>query len=217
VVGPSDVLKCFHCHTTITSRQDRKRLDLAGLIPDVSCERCHGPARAHVEAARRGSSGDDLAMPMGPGRWTAESQLKLCGQCHRHPDTEPADAIRTDNRDIIRFQPVGLMQSACYKKSDGRLSCLNCHDPHARPSDDPSFYEKACLECHGRGAAPTEAPGAGLKRVPCPVSPRSGCIDCHMRRRETGQQVLYTDHWICVLQGTGPDAKAGAGGAAASK
>ncbi len=46
-------LKCFGCHVTQTSA-DGRTIDEATLIPNVSCERCHGPARAHVQAARRG-------------------------------------------------------------------------------------------------------------------------------------------------------------------
>ena len=29
-----------------------------------------------------------------------------------------------------RFQPYGLMKSACFLKSGNRLSCSTCHNPH---------------------------------------------------------------------------------------
>ena len=48
--------RCFRCHTTATSAESRELLDVATMIPNVNCERCHGPAKAHVEAARRGES-----------------------------------------------------------------------------------------------------------------------------------------------------------------
>ncbi|HWE38533.1 MAG TPA: multiheme c-type cytochrome [Isosphaeraceae bacterium] len=189
VVGVTDTLKCFRCHCTLTSRRDRDRLDLDDLMPNVSCERCHGPGRRHIEAARRDAPDEELVMPLGPGRTTADEQLRRCGACHRHPATEPADTIRPDNIEIIRFQPVGLMQSKCYNRAGGRLSCTTCHDPHARPESEASFYEGKCLECHAGGSSASPR---------CPVAPKSGCIDCHMRRRETGQHVLYTDHWIRI-------------------
>lgn len=50
------LLRCFGCHTTVTSAEGRDVLDVATMIPNVTCERCHGPAQAHVQAARRGES-----------------------------------------------------------------------------------------------------------------------------------------------------------------
>ena len=97
--------------------------------------------------------------------------------------------LRADNLEIVRFQPVGLMQSACYTRSKGGLSCTACHDPHARPSKDAAHYESVCLSCH-------KAPS----RTPCPVSPRADCLNCHMPREDAGQGILFTDHWIRVRQ-----------------
>ena len=188
--SPEDTLKCFRCHSTRTSAAGGG-LVVSEVIPNVSCERCHGPARKHVEDARAGRA--DLRMPFGSGSWTAESQLRLCGQCHRHPSRGTPDLIRPENTALARFQPVGLSQSPCYTKSAGRLSCVTCHDPHARASSDRDGYEKACLKCHESSSADG-----------CPVSPRAGCIDCHMPRVDTGQHLLFTDHWIRVRREAGP-------------
>ncbi len=184
-LGPELTLRCFGCHTTRTSAEGPDRLDPSSWIANVECERCHGPARAHVEAARRGDEGPALALPFGPGRWTTENQLLMCGDCHRHPTQAPPGALRADNPEIARFQPVGLMLSACFRGSEGVLSCVNCHDPHARSSTDRPGYDARCLGCHD--AAP---------RSVCPVSPATGCVDCHMPRVDAGQGVLFTDHWI---------------------
>jgi hypothetical protein len=129
-------------------------------------------------------------MPFGADRWTADDQMRLCGQCHRHPETGRRERIRRDNPEIVRFQPVGLMQSKCYRESRGALSCVTCHDPHARVSTNPAAYEAACLACHQHPA-----------RATCPVSPRAGCIGCHMPRRDAGQKVLFVDHWIGINPG----------------
>ena len=80
------------------------------------------------------------------------------------------------------------MQSACYTRSGGALSCSTCHDPHARASSDVPAYEAVCLSCHG--------PGSKSKQVACPISPAAKCIDCHMPRRELGGNSRFTDHWI---------------------
>jgi hypothetical protein len=188
---PAETLKCFRCHATRTSASGGEGLDLDDLIPNVSCERCHGPARAHVAAARAGRT--DLSMPFGDGNWTTESQLALCGQCHRHPSRASPGLIRPDNTALARFQPVGLMQSKCYTRSDGAFSCVTCHEPHRRSSTDRVLYEITCIKCH-----------EATRKAGCPVSPRSGCIDCHMPKIDSGQHVLFTDHWIRVRETSGP-------------
>jgi hypothetical protein len=192
--SPENTRACFGCHATTTSDRGPEFLDTSAMIPDVSCERCHGPGREHIEAARRGSGPAALAMPLGPGRSTLAEQVRACGQCHRLPEMVARGSIRTDNPVLVRHQPVGLMRSACFVKSGGALGCTTCHDPHDRSSDDTHAYEAACLKCH-----------SGPAQTPCPTSPRSGCIACHMPRRDVARGMLMTDHWIR----TRPDAAPG--------
>ncbi len=181
----SDTLKCFACHSTTTSSRGRDELDEGSMIANVSCERCHGPGRSHVEAARRGAGLEALKMPQGVGSWTAAEQMEQCGQCHRTPSMVRPGSIHPDNPVLVRHQPVGLMQSACYLQSQGALSCVTCHDPHARTSTDHLAYEAVCLSCHQQSP-----------RKSCTVSPSSGCIDCHMPRRDVTRGMMMTDHWI---------------------
>jgi hypothetical protein len=185
--GRSNTLKCFGCHTTSTSDHGPGALDLSAMIPNVTCERCHGPAGDHVAAARAGEPARRLPMPRGPGRTTPADELTLCGQCHRLPDMIAAGraSIVPENTTLVRHQPVGLMQSACYTRTGGGLSCSTCHDPHARPSTDTAAYEAVCRSCHD-----------GPKKTTCPVNPGAGCVGCHMPRRETTRGMRFTDHWI---------------------
>jgi predicted CXXCH cytochrome family protein len=198
--------KCLGCHSTQISARDPQRLDQETMIPNVSCERCHGPGRAHVAAARRGEPEDRLTMPFGPDRWTAESQMRLCGICHRHPSRARPDQLRAEDPHLARFQPVGIMQSRCYRESGGAFSCASCHDPHARASAERASYNPVCLRCHA-GPNPAPQPPASSPppvdrpepaAAPCPVVPRGDCVACHMPRVDSGQQVLFTDHWIRI-------------------
>ena len=59
---PDAIQQCFKCHSTLTSTLAANRLETSTMIPNVSCERCHGPGRSHIEAARRGQDG--LTTPM---------------------------------------------------------------------------------------------------------------------------------------------------------
>jgi hypothetical protein len=194
VIPSRQARKCFGCHATQVSL-DGETIDESTLIPDVSCERCHGPARAHVDAARRGATASELELPFGAGRYTAESLLSLCGTCHRHPSRARPEQIRPDDPQLARFQPVGMIASRCFRESGGAFSCITCHDPHARASTDREAYLAVCLSCHsgGRGVGPP-----GTAGTPCPVAPRGDCVDCHMPRVDAGQHVLFADHWIRV-------------------
>jgi Cytochrome c554 and c-prime len=190
VHSTAETQNCFRCHTTVTSDRGSGVLDPGMMIPNISCERCHGPARSHVEAARRGDDVKSLRMPFGQGRYTTNDQLELCGRCHRLPAMITRGAIRTDNPSLIRHQPVGLIQSACFEQSNRAINCVTCHDPHARASSDRTHYETICLSCHG-----------AKEGVSCSVSPRSGCIECHMPRREATRGMMMTDHWIRIIPG----------------
>jgi hypothetical protein len=191
--------KCIRCHTTQMSARGADKFDEDTMIPNVSCERCHGASRAHVVAARRGASESELSLPFGPDRWTAVTLLKLCGECHRHPSGAQPGQISPDNPLLARFQPVGLMQSKCFVRSGGALSCVTCHDPHARASSNRASYDAKCLGCHGGQISVTKQANSVPAADPvCAVSPRERCVECHMPRVDSGQKILYSDHWIRI-------------------
>jgi hypothetical protein len=183
---PAEALECFDCHTTLTSSRGNKVLDPESLVPNVTCERCHGPGRAHVEAARRGES--ELKMPLGPRHgWTSDELVRDCGHCHVLPETSRSGPIIPENFSLVRFAPIGLMQSRCYQESKGALSCVSCHNPHAKTSTDRRAYEAVCIGCHQDSRNQTL----------CSVSPRENCLECHMPKRQiVSNGVFFTDHWI---------------------
>ena len=137
------------------------------MIPNVSCERCHGPGRAHVEAARRGAPDAELELPFGPDRFTAESLLMSCGTCHRHPSRSHPGQIRPDDPHLARFQPVGILQSRCFRESGGAFSCVTCHDPHARASSDRlRIWRSACRATPRSGPGPSPHAGRPARTAP---------------------------------------------------
>lgn len=205
---PRGSRECFRCHATeLSAHNGDEGIDAETMIANVSCERCHGPGRAHVELARADAPASELVLPFGPERWKAEKLLALCGSCHRHPAKADPGQLDPEDPLLVRFQPVGIIQSKCYKKSEGAFSCINCHDPHARISGTRESYSGVCLSCHvGKEA---EAPAAsdnspGLTSVVCPVSPRERCLDCHMPQADAGQGILFTNHWIRIHRSTTP-------------
>jgi predicted CXXCH cytochrome family protein len=184
-LAPDRLRLCFSCHATSTSKRGSGQLDTATMIANVTCERCHGPGSEHIEAVRMGkadrkaSTAQDLDEPF--------VQTMLCGECHRTPAMTADERIHPDNSDIVRFQPVGLSMSPCYRKGASGLKCTSCHDPHARARTDRAAYDAVCLSCH-----------RSTNQRNCPVSPRAKCTDCHMPRRKVSGDSTFTDHWIRI-------------------
>jgi Cytochrome c554 and c-prime len=201
VPAPDVAWKCFDCHSTQLAAHGDQRIDERMMIPNVSCERCHGPGRAHVAAARQGAPLDQLSLPFGPDRSTSAELVRFCGECHRHPEGPRPAEIRRGDPILARFQPIGLSMSKCYSQSEGKLNCITCHDPHARPSSNRAEYDAICMNCHGGRDGSTNLPPDQLPHaVVCSVSPRERCVECHMPRVavDAGQHVRLSDHWIRI-------------------
>lgn len=158
---------CYMCHTSaLVAREGRPRPDES--LGGVTCEACHGPGRAHVEAVRR--KDPDLRMAR-LGENPAEVSSRLCSQCHRTPESVDPENPYVQSQ-LARFQGAALGMSECFKKSDGKLTCLSCHDPH-RNSDTVTRREHiaVCVSCHSPKVA---------AQKPCPRKPDGDCITCHM-------------------------------------
>lgn len=182
--------KCVACHATTSAIGEQEIVD---LIPNVGCESCHGPGRAHIAAMENGD--EDLQIRFAAGTWQPHEEIAVCAECHRSVDDIPDDVITTEEKRIIRFQSVGLVKSECYTASGRAFSCVTCHSPHQPVRrDDPAHYEAVCLNCHG--SASDDADDTSV--VMCPVSPAENCLTCHMPSVEIIPGIHFADHWIRV-------------------
>ncbi len=162
---------CFDCHATSVSP------DLASLTPGVQCVRCHAGAEEHAKG--RGT-------PVNPGKLDHLAQVQLCGECHR---LKPPSGNENDIGNV-RFQPLRLMQSACFLKSN--IACTTCHPAHRNVRDAPDSYNHQCLTCHAN-----EAQHIARKYS-------SDCIRCHMPKTSPAPGLTFSDHFIRVVSGTKP-------------
>lgn len=183
--------RCLECHTTWfehvagTANQYRRE----NFILGVTCERCHGPGRAHVAFRQTHPKAGAADAIVRPDRLTRELQLDVCTQCHSNANKRrgPAFSYRPGvpleehfrtalskfpEEDHVANQVKYLRQSQCFEKSD-TLTCTTCHNPH-RPVD-AGMVHRACLKCH------QTVDCAEQERLPAAV--RSNCVGCHMPQR----------------------------------
>lgn len=191
--------QCVKCHSV--SLADNTLLPQTKFF-GVGCEACHGPGSAHIAAARRKGSAD-LEMEK-IEKWAPKRINDLCAKCHVPPTQPDGTVPQTD--ETHRFQPIGIMKSACFVKSGEALSCSTCHDPHTDVSTDKQHYEKVCLSCHSARAGVQPVSQNLTKGRSCPVNPRTDCVACHMPPRrifkDSPVPTYLADHFIRVYKGS---------------
>jgi hypothetical protein len=170
----SEMRLCFDCHATHVPKSTPFALD--EVTPGIQCERCHGPADAHLA----GSPMKKL------DALTTEQLSDFCGQCHR---TWSQIALNGPHGiGNVRFQPYRLANSRCYDAADSRIKCTACHNPHRRVETAAAAYDAKCSACHSRTAT---------RR--CKVA-SSNCVTCHMPRLDLpGAHQKFTDHRIRIV------------------
>ena len=176
------VLRCFRCHSTgpIALASD---FQVQPREPGVHCESCHGPGRAHVESG-------GTARISNPKRLTAVQINTLCGACHRQA-SDLDDDRDWSNAWNVRHEPSYLHRAACFRNSDGALSCVTCHDLHQPLGTRVAAYDAKCVSCHAQATHTT------------PIASRS-CIGCHMPQVAIGANLKFTNHWIGIYDAGGP-------------
>ncbi len=165
------ITRCFGCHATAVQPGP----DISAMIPGVTCERCHGPGSQHARAPQE-------------AKMLRPAPVRSCAECHRTPEGSGQSAEVRDPVSV-RFQPVGLSASDCYQNSNGRLTCVTCHNPHQDAARTAEPYVVVCLRCH-TAAASAEAR--------CRRNAKQDCLPCHMQKSTPLPYLTFTDHRIRV-------------------
>lgn len=177
------ILRCFACHSTgpVSVKPDDETI--VPLEPGVRCEVCHGPSASHARDPRH-------VHPRDPSTLSASELNELCGECHRMP-TPAGSATDLRNPWNARHQPLMLAVSACFRKSDGRLNCFTCHQPHAPLEQKLAAYDAVCGKCHTspRHASPTQG---------------RPCAACHMPAVRPLPNLAFANHRIAVYATADP-------------
>ncbi|HEV2232150.1 MAG TPA: tetratricopeptide repeat protein [Terriglobia bacterium] len=174
----------------------------------ISCDRCHGNPAQHLKAPLPGSI-------VNPAKLPPSARNSICEQCHlkgvarvlnpgkRFEDFHPGVPLEQIYTTYVNALPTGrprealkvishseqLALSLCARKSNGRMWCGTCHNPHDQAQQPPQYYRARCLSCHqGKLALAKSHPGGSS----------GDCVGCHMFKlnAKDGGHTVFTDHRI---------------------
>lgn len=188
--------RCLECHATYIDAlpPPLNHFDKASAVLGITCEKCHGPGRTHVEAERshKAMAAGEAGNIVNPAKLSRDRQIDLCALCHAGPGNPRAPAfsflpgaslakyiaIPDDPADTpvdVHGHQVQLLEgSRCFRSSS--MTCTTCHDVHQQQRDVAYFSER-CLTCH-------KAESCG-KYSTLGVSILHKCVDCHMPLRKS--------------------------------
>jgi predicted CXXCH cytochrome family protein len=218
---------CVGCH--VSGQQNNYRAatgEYATTWRDfgTSCERCHGPGQAHVEAYRRGDARTPAmeTLIVRPTRLDPKTSSMICAQCHSLRNAVDPDFVAGRNyydyfMPRLEYDPrpgndppywadgrprrfsndaIGLWQSECFLR--GGATCTSCHnDPH-RPDVDrnPQLAPANNGLCTGCHQAIGARPSAHTRHNA--ASAGSSCVECHMPKTVVSIKATMRDHTIGV-------------------
>lgn len=214
---------CMFCHNgypavaPAADESGREAIYVEPLPEGIDCQRCHGPGRAHLEAAAQpGATPESIrGAILNPARLSRERQIELCMQCHLESTSRALpQAIRRYDRGpfsyrpgepladfILHFDhPAGAgydnkfeIAHAAYRLRKSacfqrsEMTCTTCHNPHQVPRGKQAVEHYVAV-CRNCHSAP---------HSPARL-PGNDCLGCHMPRRRTQDvvHVVMTDHYI---------------------
>jgi hypothetical protein len=219
--------RCLECHAGYFepkfSDADSNFYNRRNFVLGISCERCHGPGRGHVEsyddknAATKGRVAPRRRPIVNPAKLSRERRADICAQCHggqgereilpafsyvpgqtleNYIDLGPVDSAA--DVDVHGKQGKLLMKSKCFQASP-EMTCSTCHDVH-KPERDLAALSQHCLSCH--------KPEMSAAHVKVGSALTKNCIDCHMPTLESkvvslvvnGKTIRprFRTHWIKI-------------------
>jgi len=194
---------------------------------DQSCESCHGPGQAHVDA---GDGSQIVAFAKvsakevskncltchaktethagGPTSLHGKNQL-ACTECHSVHQSKESLHLLTEKSDQLCITCHKETQAAFAKPfrhrlQEGAIHCVDCHAPHGglnpRQMKTARGNEIACAKCHSDKRGPFAFEHAAMRL--------EGCMSCHEPHGSVNPKMLVRSqqHLLCLeCHSTAPD------------
>lgn len=205
---------CYACHSSnISSRnlnQNSEKTNFLSMdvedvmnkktiIYGIDCERCHGPAKKHVEEHLKFPNLKTAKNMVAFSGLTNQQKLDACSICHSgndglkmksrfefKPGNNLTDFYRNapssngqSNYDVHGNQLGLLTQSKCFTGST-TLNCITCHNPHEDKTQNLASFSKICVSCHA-----TIQHSPNTTQSITANSLKDNCIDCHMPKQSS--------------------------------
>lgn len=199
------VSRCFECHASYVNRQivqtgpvsTSEILDKNTIIYSIDCERCHGPAAAHVRWQQENPTIKTGKYIASIKTLTRQQKLDICGSCHSGNDLAPQKplfafvpgdtlshflfpdfgGLAASEPDVHGKQLQLLQASACFQRSD--MTCNTCHDSHGSQQNSIAFINK-CMDCHQSSQHASAMLKENEQKKRDFNLTTASCIDCHM-------------------------------------
>jgi DmsE family decaheme c-type cytochrome len=190
---------CATCHEAeakgFTTNPHSKMVLMHGN-DGVTCENCHGPGKAHVEAA------GDVTKIFNPGKGPSKQVDATCLTCHAgaHPDFERSPhakagvgctschSVHASKEETLLKAPQPTLCYQCHadqkaqfnmpihhRVNEGLVKCTDCHEVHGTfgPNNLRSTADQnaICTKCHTDIRGPFVYEHAPVKT--------EGCLACH--------------------------------------
>lgn len=193
----SDV--CASCHEAESkgfATNPHSKMVLMHGNDGVTCENCHGPGKAHVEA------GGDITKIFNPGKGPSKQVDATCLTCHAgaHPDFERSPharagvgctschSVHASKEETLLKAPQPTLCYQCHadqkaqfnmpihhRVNEGLVKCTDCHEVHGTfgPNNLRSTADQnaICTKCHTDIRGPFVYEHAPVKT--------EGCLACH--------------------------------------
>lgn len=194
---------CLDCHTTgYTLEPDvvvHNRFKSRHVIPGVTCERCHGSGRLHVDHHRAHPDDRTARHILDPRQLATADANALCSQCHADQSGEKKSKHKSDVHSNNQLER--LKKSECFTGSGG-MGCTVCHNPHRLERGDNRLFAQRCQTCH-------KVDDCGAVTASQRTHFSENCATCHMKREAISDITFETpdgevglemvDHFIRVF------------------
>ncbi|WP_348823970.1 cytochrome c3 family protein [Flavobacterium aestuarii] len=207
--------ECFACHSsniaskyvttkstenyTFMGMEVENFLNKSTLIYGIDCERCHGPAKKHVQAHLKFPDIKKAQYVVAFRSLNRQQRIDACALCHSGNSKsrlksryqyKPGESLMdyfnenptskdTLNMDVHGNQLGLLAQSKCFKKSQA-MDCMTCHNPHQDSPGNLTTYSKICMSCH----KDIKHNSATVKTFTKTML-AAACVECHMPKKDS--------------------------------
>ena len=198
-------IQCLDCHLSYAKQvppdlpgfySGAQGFEKKSLVFGIDCERCHGPAAAHVKFHTENTGEKKAKFIVTYNSLTRTQKINMCAVCHsglnslkltESFDFKPGDNISkyiktsqlktvTDYTHIdVHGNQRGLLESSkCFISSN--MDCSTCHNTHQNERNNLLLFAARCSTCHNTNSHTLCKLTGQLSNAVL----TNNCIACHM-------------------------------------